>query len=38
MELTEGEKLKAERTQRWIYVLMAVMIGLPFLILLIRSR
>jgi hypothetical protein len=38
MELTEGEKLKAQRTQRWIYILMALMITLPFIILAFRSR
>jgi hypothetical protein len=38
MELTEAEKLKARRAQRWLYVLIALMITAPFFVLVIQSR
>jgi hypothetical protein len=38
MEPTDAEKLKARRVQLVLYVLMAVMIGLPVMIFLLRSR
>jgi hypothetical protein len=37
MEPTEAEKLKAHRVQILLYVLMALMIGLPLIILLLQS-
>lgn len=36
MEPTEAEKLKARRVQALLYVLIAVMIGVPLLVYLIR--
>jgi hypothetical protein len=38
MEPTEAEKIKARRVQRLLYVLMALMIGVPWLIFFLRSR
>jgi hypothetical protein len=38
MEATEAEKLKGQRAQRWLYLLIMLMIGVPFFILLLRSR
>jgi hypothetical protein len=37
MEPTEAEKLKARRVQRFLYLLMALMIGIPALIFILRS-
>jgi hypothetical protein len=37
MEATDAEKLKGRRAQRFIYLLMAVMIALPFFVLLVRN-
>jgi hypothetical protein len=37
MEPTEAEKLKARRVQRLIYLLMALMIGIPAVIFLLQS-
>jgi hypothetical protein len=37
MEPTEAEKLKARRVQRLIYLLMALMIGIPVVIFLLQS-
>lgn len=37
MEPTEAEKLKAHRVQLLLYVLMALMIGLPLIILFLQS-
>jgi hypothetical protein len=37
MEPTEAEKLKAQRVQRLLYVLMALMIGVPLLIFVVRG-
>jgi hypothetical protein len=37
MEPTEAEKLKARRVQLLLYALMAVMIGVPAAIFLLRS-
>jgi hypothetical protein len=38
MEPTEAEKLKARRVQLLLYALMALMIGVPVVILFLRSR
>lgn len=38
MEPTEAEKLKARRIQRLLWVLMAIMIGGPVLIFVLRLR
>jgi hypothetical protein len=38
MEPTDAEKLKARRVQLLLYALMAVMIGVPAIIFLLRSR
>jgi len=38
MEPTEAEKLKARRVQLLLYALMAVMIGTPLLIYVLRLR
>jgi uncharacterized membrane protein affecting hemolysin expression len=38
MEPTEAEKLKALRVQLLLYLLMALMIGLPLAIFLLQSR
>ena len=38
MELTEAEKLKAQRAQRWLYVLIALMIAAPFFVLVVQSQ
>jgi hypothetical protein len=38
MELTEAERLKARRVQRLLYALIAVMIGVPVIIFILRSR
>jgi len=38
MEATETEKLKARRVQIVLYVVTALMIGVPLLIFLLRSR
>lgn len=38
MEPTEAEKLKGRRTQLLLYALMVLMIGVPVLIFLLRSR
>jgi hypothetical protein len=38
MEPTEAEKLKARRVQLLLYVLMAVMIGLPLVLYFLVSR
>jgi hypothetical protein len=37
MEPTEAEKLKARRVQRLLYVLMAVLIGVPLIIFILQS-
>jgi hypothetical protein len=37
MEPTEAEKLKARRVQRLLYVLIAVMIGIPLLIFILQT-
>jgi hypothetical protein len=37
MEPTEAEKLKAQRVQLLLLVLMALMIGLPFALFFLRS-
>ena len=37
MEPTDAEKLKARRVQQLLYALMAVMIGIPVIILFLRS-
>ena len=37
MEPTEAEKLKAHRVQQLLYVLMALMIGLPLVIFILMS-
>jgi hypothetical protein len=37
MEPTDAEKLKARRVQLFLYALIALMIGLPVLIYLVRS-
>jgi hypothetical protein len=37
MEPTEAEKLKARRAQLILYVLMAVMIGVPAAVFILRS-
>jgi len=37
MEPTEAEKLKARRVQRLLYALMALMIGIPVAIFVLRS-
>jgi len=36
MEPTEGEKIKARRAQRLLYILMAVMIGVPIVLYILR--
>jgi hypothetical protein len=38
MEPSDAEKLKARRVQLLLYALMAVMIGIPVIIFLLRSR
>jgi len=38
MEPTESDKLNGRRAQRLLYALMAVMIGVPILIVLLRGR
>lgn len=38
MEASEAEKLKARRTQRLLYALVAVMIGVPVILFVLRSR
>jgi len=38
MEPTDAEKLKGQRAQRLLYVLMVVMVIVPILILFSRSR
>jgi hypothetical protein len=38
METSEAEKLKARRIQRLLYALMAVMIGVPVIVFVLRSR
>jgi hypothetical protein len=38
METSEAEKLKARRVQRLLYALIAVMIGVPVLLFVLRSR
>jgi len=38
MEPTEAEKLKARRVQTLLYMLMAILIGLPALIYFLRLR
>jgi uncharacterized membrane protein len=37
MEPTEAEKLKARRIQRLLYVLVALMIGIPFIIFILQT-
>jgi hypothetical protein len=37
MEPTEAEKLKARRVQRLLYVMMALMIGIPTVIFILRT-
>jgi hypothetical protein len=37
MEPTEAEKRKARRVQRLLYVMMALMIGIPTVIFILRS-
>lgn len=37
MEPTEAEKLKARRVQQLLYVLMALMIGIPLIIFFLQS-
>jgi hypothetical protein len=36
MEGTDAEKAQARRVQRWLYGLMIVMIGVPFVIFVLR--
>jgi ABC-type phosphate transport system permease subunit len=37
MEPTEAEKLKARRIQRLLYVLMALMIGIPTVVFILQT-
>ena len=37
MEPTEAEKIKARRVQRFLYILMALMIGIPTVIFLVQT-
>jgi hypothetical protein len=37
MEPTEAEKLKARRVQRLLYVLVALMIGIPVIIFILQT-
>ncbi len=37
MDATEAEKAQARRTQRMLYILMAVMIGVPVLVFVLRT-